>query len=332
MFSMQVQLTASHETLQLGEDCTFTLTATPGSIVLLTGFSATLTTEGLKAKFTTFENSSYSDLKRNKHRSDIFMLRNVQHSSTQCSHQKSDEVESRKPGDSDSIQITDFWFFETSKVEEDGTIEVSKSTPEKVRNWTIVAAVFHPEHGPIFSEILSIKVSANISMQVITPTSTRFREPTKIDVLVFNSMPESEKVQVTMSKGDNYEDFEFLDCEHQSSDGFMKTHELEVAANSVGSVSFYFRPMRPGNLELNLKVEPENAEATETERTLFVEREGLTKYSVTSQLIDLRESGRFSSRSQLPVYSAAISKSVKIEASIETDLIKTAILNARNLM
>lgn len=319
---MQVQLTTSHKSIQAGQDCTFTVTASPGSTVLLMGFLEILTSEELESKFTTNEN-----LKRNELESDLFMLENGEHD--QCSHKKMGQVENRKPADS---RIVDSWFFETLKIEEEETVEVSKSAPEKIGTWTVAAAVFHPKYAATFSKILSIKVKTNISMQIIMPPSTRYREPTKIVVLVFNFMAVAEKVQVTLSKGDNYDDFEFIDCDMHSNDGFMKTQELEVAANSVASAAFYIRPMKPKSLEINLKVEPENAEAMETEETLFVDPEGVTKYEVTTQLVDLRLSRKSSSYLQLSEIFQPILNSVKIEASIETDLIKTALLDARKLM
>lgn len=324
---MQIQLTASHESIRTGEECTFTLTALPGSTVLLIGFERT--SKDLETEILRFESFLNEVNKYNQHKSDLFMLKNEEHSSNRCSNQKIDHIGNEKTGNFGHIK--DSWFFETIKVEEE-IVEITKSAPEKVGTFTIAAAIFHPEHSAVNTEIQSIKVTTDISMQVIMPASTRYREPTRIDVLVFNFMSKAEKVQVTLSKNDNYEDFEFLDCKRHSNDGFLKTHELEVAENSVGSVAFFLRPMKSKNLEINLKIEPENAESIETERILLVDEEGLTKYGVTSQLIDLRDSRSFASHLQLPIYDEAMPKSVKVEASIETDLIKTALLNARQLM
>lgn len=325
-------MTASHDRIQSGEDCTITLKASPGSTVYLIGYLGTLTSDGLKAKFMTSNSLSYKNMGNDDHEANLFTLENDQHLNEKCLHHKNIQAENWNGGDFVSEEITESWFFRTVKCDEDGIVEVTESAPEKFGTWKIAASVFHPEHGAMISEIIDIKVTANISIQVIMPTSTRYRERTKIDVLIFNFMSEKEKVQVSLSKGDNYEDFEFLDCEWQSNDGFMKNHELEVAANSVESVSFYIRPLKPKNVEINLRADPENAEAIEMEQTLFVDREGFTKYESTSQLIDLRDSTKISSNLPFSVQENAILKSIKIEVSIETNLIKTALIKATKLM
>lgn len=271
---------------------------------------------------------------RKSTRSNIFILSEMS--------SEENEIEPEKATiDSDSVRgSARSWIFETSKASSNGSVEFTSIVPQEITSWSLFAVSIHPDFGFQFSDYSQVTVVKEFFIKVNLPSTVRYGEIFKVDVLIFNFSPAqvgNSEVVVTLSRSDESEDFEHMEkishCKFVSNDEDEYEKHLSVAKNSIQSVSFLIRPIQKGAIKLNFKASEKISGAYhEVEKVLNVEHEGIAKFLKQSILVDLRKEKSFSHRFEISIPSNAVWKSLSNDMSIVGDLLGPAILNATILM
>lgn len=306
-----------------------TINTTPSSTVTIIAVNQISVLESIISKFRSLERALKHQPRTTE--SNLFVLTN--HYQT-CSNLSITESLSE---DDNFVKVaSDTWIFDTVEVGDSGSLTVTKPEPISPDTWFVAAVSLNAKFGMAISEVQQFAVAKSLFVQINFPELARYEEITKVDVRVFNFMDEPQIVEVTLFKNDeNDEEFTFIqkdsDCNPHTFEESEKSEELQVEAKSVNSVTFFIRPSKIGVLKLQAKAETSEI-SIEMEENLIVQAEVITNYESTSVLIDLRRSQTFSTASSTSLPSNAVRKSIKIDASIVTDLLNPALFDVTTLM
>jgi uncharacterized protein YfaS (alpha-2-macroglobulin family) len=183
-------------------------------------------------------------------------------------------------------------------------------------------------------------VRQNLFIKLNLPYSIRWGEILKVEVTVFNYVPDRKinlSVEVELFTEEDDQDFEFIDarskCVYETSSDTSRKTLISVASNSMSSTSFFVKPLKIGEIKLNVRATGQQLKIMdEVEKKILVESEGITQFTNHLELIDLSK-GAFEAKSvRFTVEDDAIPKSVRAGVTVDADLMGSVLMDVTSLM
>ena len=313
-------------------EVTINVKTNPGSIVSIFATDQKSFSDNLRSTFFNTELHRFNKRQKSSLNSDLFMF---SFGNDFCSLSPFNE-NLNQDRRHDEKHSSESWIFETQRVHEDGSLTLTRTVPNSVGPWFITVVSVHQDLGLTIFETKKLLVQKNFFVKMNIQQPLRYSETTKVNVLVFNFLPEAKEVKVTLSKSESSGDFKFLqrnsDCIFSQTDEDDQINSVHVEPHSVGYVKFYVHPKTTESVSLKVQAQLDD-DSVESEETFDVEDEGITKHDASSVLIDLRKIGNFPPHSMsFEIPSDAIQNSIKIEASVERNVIKQALPDPKKLM
>lgn len=249
-------------------------------------------------------------------------------------------------GDNMGVKIRkDFretWIFDTFSVGTSGQKTLYQHVPDTITSWVFTGFSLDKENGLGISEPKSLFVKKKMFIKLNLPYSIRWGEILKVEVLVHNYIPESERkinlsVDVKMLRNEDDPDFEFIDskkkCVYESSEDSSRMKLVSVARNSMSTTFFLIKPLKVGKIKLSLQATGQQVEISDhIEKEILVESEGITIYNNHPVMIDLVK-GEFDANSyELKLSNEIVPKSIQMGVSLDSDLMGKPLVDVSNLM
>lgn len=296
----------------------------------------------------------YSDL----HESNALMITNANAGNYNCVGMRSpvdnpnfdDDDESglrdhNIPASSSDSQIRNFfpetWIFNEYEMDRTGKHVIKAKVPDTITTFTVRGFSIHPTQGLAISKLATILVKKDFFIKLYIPYAIRVGEVLKVDVSVFNYLPEfSSDVNAIVKMSHNKDDFEFVKenagCKFTSLDNGDKTSSVTVPKGTGKSVFFLIRSKKIGLIKIRIHAKTsDNSQSDAVEKVVIVKPEGYKKIENKAILVDLRENRVFT---DIP-FDIAFSEnykenSVKIESSAIGDLLGPAMkmINIQKLL
>lgn len=242
----------------------------------------------------------------------------------------------------DDKKLKESWIFKALKTDDEGLAILQETVPDSITTWAVAALAINSNGGLTLSKQYEVEVSKkSFFIKFDLPNSVRFNEILKIDAFVISELPdqsEDMKVNVTLFRSEDSEDFEFIEkiaeCSTLAYDHWLvKNKMLNISPNSIGVVSFIIRPLRTGTISIRMKASIEGQlDYDEVVKNLTVAQEGSTTYRSDSWFFDLRNTSSLGYSFALPIPNEAFARSIRIEGSVLVELLEPNLLDTRNLM
>jgi hypothetical protein len=183
-------------------------------------------------------------------------------------------------------------------------------------------------------------VKQDLFIKLNLPYSIRWDEILKVEVTVFNYVPDRKinlSVEVELFTNEDDPDFEFVDarlkCIHETSTDTSRKTPISVASNSMSSTSFFIKPSKTGEIKLNVRATGQQVKIMdEVEKKILVESEGVTKFTNNPMLIDLSKGAFEAKLYRFKVEDNVIPKSVRAGVTVDADLMGSVLMDVKNLM
>lgn len=232
------------------------------------------------------------------------------------------------------------WIFQTFNVDQNGQFLLRKRVPDTITSFVVTGFSLDKEHGLGISEPQTLTVKQNFFMKLNLPYSIRWGEVLKVEVSVFNYVPDRKvnlSVDVELFTNEADPNFEFMDksssCKYVETLNNSRRNFLTVAQNSMSTTYFFIKPLKSGKIKLNVKAVGQQVKLVDAvEKELIVEHEGITHYGNQPVMINL-DTGDFDiHKYSFDLPSETIPKSTKVGVSVAGDLLGPALLEISNLM
>jgi CD109 antigen len=232
------------------------------------------------------------------------------------------------------------WIFDTFSVDSSGGYSLQKRVPDSITSWIVTGFSLDKENGLGISDPQSLIVRQNLFIKLNLPYSIRWGEILKVEVTVFNYVPDRKinlSVEVELFTEEDDQDFEFIDarskCVYETSSDTSRKTLISVASNSMSSTSFFVKPLKIGEIKLNVRATGQQLKIMdEVEKKILVESEGITQFTNHLELIDLSK-GAFEAKSvRFTVEDDAIPKSVRAGVTVDADLMGSVLMDVTSLM
>lgn len=243
----------------------------------------------------------------------------------------------------DTSTLKDFcetWIFQTFKVNELGQSLLSKQVPDSITSWVFTGFSLNEKTGLEIYESQTLVVKQKLFLKLNLPHSIRCGEILKVEILVFNYVPDRKinlSVDVELFRNETHPDFDFLDkgrkCTYEVSTNNTRSNFISVAQNSMVKTFFFIKTLRTGIIKLKVRASGQQVKfVDEVEKEILIEHHGITHYDNLPIMIDLVKGEFYTYRYDFPLPYGTIPKSVKIGASIVGDLIRPMLLDALSLL
>ena len=232
------------------------------------------------------------------------------------------------------------WIFESFFTDSRGQFMFHKHAPDTITSWVVTGFSFDHENGLAISDPQNLLVKQKMFIKLNLPYSIRWGEILKVEISVFNYVPDRKfnlSVDVEMFRDEDDPDFEFIDvqskCVHKKSTDNSRQKLASVAQNSMKTVFFHIKPLKVGKITLNVKAIGQQMKLVDAvEKMLLVESEGITQYENCPVFIDLNKGVFDSFMYTFTPLEFSVPKSVKMGVSIIGDLMGNTLLDVTNLL
>lgn len=236
----------------------------------------------------------------------------------------------------------DFWFMETFKMPHDGELEIERKVPLKCLTWKLIALSLNSEKEYTLLAEKKIKVTRKFFIDVRLPSTLRYNDVARVDVLLMNNMNKSLDFNLTLSENPLISNINMMEkiagkCKFVLANS---THEIKklvhVDAESVASATFYFKPLEIGSTRDNtLTVTAENDPegiSEKVDKFLSVEEEIKSKEFNEKIYIDLRDSKQFNRSIEIFIGEKAHKRSVNIEVTLTSSLVDRNLIEPEKIL
>lgn len=253
---------------------------------------------------------------------------------------EADLIESAMEEDRVRKYFPETWFFDSFSVDANGHHQLPKQAPDTITSWVITGFSLDQENGLGLSEPQSLFVRQSLFIKLNLPYSIRTGEILKVDVTVFNYIPNRKinlGVEVEMFTDQYDPEFEFIDyrskCIYEVSSDTSRKTLISVAPNSMSSTSLFIRPLKEGKIKLNVKATGQQAKIMDAvEGELLVENEGITKYVNNPVMIDLSKQSSITNAYHFLPREDIIPKSLRFGIALDADLMGNVLMDVQSLM
>ncbi|XP_030377047.1 CD109 antigen-like isoform X2 [Scaptodrosophila lebanonensis] len=222
------------------------------------------------------------------------------------------------------------WIFADIESTKSEVFKWVKAIPDTITSWVLSAFSLHPDKGlGVTDEQTKIKTFQPFFVSVRLPYSVKRGEVISVPALVFNYLPKSLDVEVSLDNPDD--EYEFVDPSNEVIGEQKRTQKISVGANEAAGVSFLLRPKIIGNILLKLTaISPVAGDAIH--KTLKVVPEGVTQYSNRAFFINLKDVGEFNDTFELELPEEYVKDSQHVEFAVVGDLLGPVVKNLEELL
>lgn len=222
------------------------------------------------------------------------------------------------------------WIFADIESTEEEVFKWVKTIPDTITNWVVTGFSLHPQKGlGVTNDQTNIKTFQPFFVSVRLPYSVKRGEVINVPALVFNYLPKTLDVELTLDNED--QEYDFVDASNEVIGDQKRTQNIRVGANEAAGASFLIRPKVIGNILLKFKaISPLAGDAIH--KPLKVVPEGITQYQNRAFFINLKDTGEFKNTFELEVPEDVVPDSERVEFGLVGDLLGPVVKNLENLL
>ncbi|XP_017784771.1 PREDICTED: CD109 antigen-like [Nicrophorus vespilloides] len=234
-----------------------------------------------------------------------------------------------------SDHLYDTWLFNNFSSGYDGKTSIKRRVPSSMNTWTITGFSLNPLHGlGLTTNPRRIKVKKPFSVTINLPHSVQRGEILEVPVVVINNLDNDITAEVTLHNQEHKFYFAEISNEVNGTSPKIELYRrkrVSVKKNSGGSVSFFIKTSRPGQVEIKATADSPSNQDT-TIRQLNVKAEGETLYFTKTILIDLTKSNVFKGNVTFEIPKNVVPDSENVQVSVVGDLLGATVVNLDQLI
>lgn len=231
------------------------------------------------------------------------------------------------------------WIFYDFELDNSGKKILNEKVPDTITSFVVSGFAVNKETGLGVAIQKKVTVTQEFFLNLFLPYSIRFGEVLKVDVTVFNYISKGKKTVQATVKMLASEDYQFVTatasggvCNVKDIEGGDQSKTISVPYGNGAATYFLIRALITGRIKLKVKASTGTL-GDQVEKYMLVEHEGLTHSENKPFLIDLRKKNVETLSFDLPIMpEKLVWKSIKIEASANSDLLGPALANVHSLM
>ncbi|XP_017069812.2 LOW QUALITY PROTEIN: alpha-2-macroglobulin-P [Drosophila eugracilis] len=222
------------------------------------------------------------------------------------------------------------WIFADIESTEEEVFKWVKTIPDTITNWVVTGFSLNPVKGlGVTDDKLNIKTFQPFFVSVRLPFSVKRGEVINVPALVFNYLPKTLDVELTLDNEDA--EYDFVDASNEVIGDQKRSQKIRVGANEAAGASFLIRPKVIGNILLKFTaISPLAGDAVH--KALKVIPEGITQYQNRAFFINLKDTGEFKNSFELQVPEDVVPDSERVEFGVVGDLLGPVVKNLENLL
>ncbi|KAH8266701.1 hypothetical protein KR018_011420 [Drosophila ironensis] len=222
------------------------------------------------------------------------------------------------------------WIFADIESTEADVFKWVKTIPDTITNWVVTGFSLHPQKGlGVTDDKVNVRTFQPFFVSVRLPYSVKRGEVISVPALVFNYLPKTLDVELTLNNDDG--EYDFVDASNEVIGDQKRSQNIRVGANEAAGANFLIRPKAIGNILLKFSaISPLAGDAVH--RSLKVIPEGITKYQNRAFFINLKDTGEFKTNFELEVPEDIVPDSERVEFGLVGDLLGPVVKNLENLL
>ncbi|KAL5016374.1 hypothetical protein ScPMuIL_005963 [Solemya velum] len=212
------------------------------------------------------------------------------------------------------------WLWSNITTSADGTASIQTTIPDTITSWVATAFAVNSQTGlGITQDSVSVKAFQPFFVSLTLPYSVVQGEQVVLQANVFNYLPQTMTVVVTLDRSDH---FQSIRVDASGVEIYLSVQEMStliIPSGEAKTVNFAVVPVRLGKIPIQVRAQSTDA-ADAVRRQLLVEPEGVPKDYNTPVMVDLKESNTFTRTIPLTLPANTVSGSQRTRISAIGDV------------
>ncbi|KAL5016375.1 hypothetical protein ScPMuIL_005964 [Solemya velum] len=224
------------------------------------------------------------------------------------------------------------WLWSNATTSADGTAIIQTTIPDTITSWVATAFAVNSQTGlGITKDSTSVKAFQPFFVSLTLPYSVVRGEQVVLQANVFNYLPQTMTVVVTLDRSDHFQSIRVDASGVEEYVSVQETSTLLIPSGEAKTVNFAVVPVRLGKIPIQVRAQS-TAAADAVRRQLLVEPEGVAKDYNTPVMVDLKENNTFAVAIPLTLPANTVSGSQRTRISAIGDVMGPTINGIDNLL